>query len=333
MKKRILIILLTLIISIAIILGFRLIPKLNTVKVPKDNSELGIHENSVDQVSNTSDGEENIDYDKNIENILLIGIDGNNYRDARSDVIIIATINKNNGSVKLTSVMRDTLVHISKVDDYQKINHAYMYGGPLETMKTVNRNLDLNIKNFVTFNYDSLIKAIDFFGGFPVNLNSGEAKDMKLSEGEHILNGRNALTYARVRKNSGGDTGRNSRQREIIMYILEQSKQMSKTQLIKFANILIPEVETSYSYSNIDELLDLYISIKDNISIEQNSFPFEYKGGKLKDNLWYAVPTDLETNVIKLHQDILEKSKYKTSNTVFMISDFIKELTGYSNSI
>lgn len=310
------------------ILIFNLLPKINTVDVPSTDIDLGIVQ---DSEMNMSKVDRDI-YEARklgVENILLIGIDGNNYRNARSDVMIIATIDKDNHILKLTSVMRDTLSYNPSADNYQKMNHSYIKDGPVGTMKAINKNLDLDIKNFVTFNYNALIEAVDFVGGFPVNVTSGEAKDMGISQGEQLLLGENALNYVRVRYNSGGDAGRNQRQRDLIMYIMEVAKQMRKTELVRFANEMLPLVETSYSYSDIEELVDLYVGMKDSLVTEQYSFPYEHKGKILKDKLWYAVPVNMKTNVTQLHSHLFgEDSMYTTSNTVNEISDYIEDWSG-----
>lgn len=307
---------------------FNLLPKINTVSVPATDIDLGIVQDSEINMSK-------VDRDiyearkLGVENILLIGIDGNNYKNARSDVMIIATIDKDNHVLKLTSVMRDTLSYMPSSNDYQKMNHSYINDGPIGTMKAINKNLDLDIKNFVTFNYNSLMEAVDFIGGFPVVVNSGEAKDMGISTGQQLLFGENALNYVRVRKNSGGDAGRNQRQRDLIMYIMETAKQMKKTELIRFANKMLPLVETSYAYSDIEELVDLYVGMKDSLITEQYSFPYEYRGVILKDKLWYAVPINMKTNVTELHTNLFgEDNGYVTSNTVNEISDYIEDWSG-----
>lgn len=104
---------------------------------------------------------------KNYTNIALFGVDSraNDLRkNTRSDSIIVASINNKTHDVKLVSIYRDTYV---KIHDHgcTKVNHAYAYGGPDLAVNTLNKNFDLNIKDFVTVNFSALTNVIDELGG------------------------------------------------------------------------------------------------------------------------------------------------------------------------
>lgn len=118
-------------------------------------------------------------------NVLIIGVDEGGFDNSRSDVMIIASIDFETKTVKLTSVMRDTLAHIPTSNTYQKLNHSYMEGGAKETMLAINTNFDLNIEDYVVFDYDAVKKVVDFVGGYPVDVSAGEARDMGISTGHH----------------------------------------------------------------------------------------------------------------------------------------------------
>ena len=92
---------------------------------------------------------------KGYRNIVLFGVDArsNTYDNTRSDCIIIASINQDTNEVKLTSVYRDTYVYIDG-HGYDKITHAYAYGGPELAINTINKNFDLNISEFVAVNFN-----------------------------------------------------------------------------------------------------------------------------------------------------------------------------------
>lgn len=258
-------------------------------------------------------------------NILIMGVDGGGFDNARSDVMMIASVDFENKSLKLTSVMRDTLSYIPTSNTYQKLNHSYFEGGPEETMLAINTNFDLNIEDYVVFNYESVKKVVDFVGGYPTDINEGEAKDMKLSPGHYVLKGKKVVDYMRIRYNSGGDTARNQRQRDLIIYVMDEMKNMDKKDILKFATKLMPTIKTSYSLLDIEELMDLYEIVKDDLIIEQYSFPFDYEGKKLTDKLWYAIPKTMETNVIELHKNIFNSTDYVPSNVVNEINKTIEE--------
>lgn len=115
---------------------------------------------------------------KNYTNIALFGVDSraNDLRkNTRSDSIIVASINNKTHDVKLVSIYRDTYV---KIHDHgcTKVNHAYAYGGPDLAVNTLNKNFDLNIKDFVTVNFSALTNVIDELGGVELTIKKEELK-------------------------------------------------------------------------------------------------------------------------------------------------------------
>lgn len=111
---------------------------------------------------------------KDYQNIALFGVDSQDNKitdtGSRTDCIIIASIHKSNHKVKLMSIYRDTYVSID--GEYDKINAAYSYGGPELALRTINRNLDLNITDFATVNFKALADAVDVLGGIPLTITS-----------------------------------------------------------------------------------------------------------------------------------------------------------------
>ena len=99
-------------------------------------------------------------------NIALFGLDSRNDElesGVQSDCIMIASINNKTNDVKLVSVYRDTLLQ-QKNGRYNKANAAYNTGGPEEAISLLNRNFDLDIKNYVSVNFNALVKVIDALG-------------------------------------------------------------------------------------------------------------------------------------------------------------------------
>ena len=118
-----------------------------------DETQIGLSEETEEGLSN-------------YRNIALFGIDSraDDYgRGNRSDCIMVASINKKTNEVKLFSVYRDTylLVTESGNDVLDKVTHAYSYGTAQNALKSLNTSLDLNIKEYVTVNFDALVTAID----------------------------------------------------------------------------------------------------------------------------------------------------------------------------
>jgi len=117
---------------------------------------------------------------KGYRNIALLAVDTrdvNTNEGARSDGIIIASINEQTKDVKLISVYRDTYMQVEG-HDLTKITHAYSYGGPTLAIKTLNTNLDLNISEFVAVNFKAVANAIDLMGGIEIEIKDEELKQM-----------------------------------------------------------------------------------------------------------------------------------------------------------
>src|SRR5699024_7011379 len=116
--------------------------------------------------------------DSDIINVLVIGVDEGGFDNSRSDVMILASIDVDNKDIKLTSVMRDTLAYIPTSNTYQKLNHSYMEGGPEETRLAFNENFDLDIEDYVVFDFNAVSRVVDAVGGYPATINAGESEDM-----------------------------------------------------------------------------------------------------------------------------------------------------------
>jgi LCP family protein required for cell wall assembly len=191
---------------------------------------------------------------KNISNYLLIGVDSrkNNFS-GLSDAIIILTIDKKNKDIRLTSLLRDTLVTIpgrdrnrDGKDDYSKLNAAYAYGGASLLSKTIEQNFRLKIEKHITVNFHAFSAAIDAMGGIDIQLTSAEARHIKVGSTakKYTLNGRYALDYARIRK-LDSDFGRTERQRKVIGAMFEKAKTMNVAKLNNILNKVLPQVNTN----------------------------------------------------------------------------------------
>src|SRR5699024_8489086 len=150
--------------------------------------------------------------DSDIFNVALFGVDTRDEDSfsGRSDTIIIASVDKKNNVVKLTSILRDSYVAIEGHKN-QKITHAYMYGGAELAIKTINQNFGMNITDYVTVNFAKVAEAIDVLGGVDLeiterervevnNIGDDEDPDFPYIEesGMVHLNGKQAVVYARI---------------------------------------------------------------------------------------------------------------------------------------
>lgn len=299
--------------------------KINYVTL--NNEELGISEN----------------VKEGYRNIALFAVDSRNIKSdegSRSDGIIILSINEKTKDVKMVSVYRDTYV---QVEDHglTKITHAYAYGGPTLAIKTLNQNLDLNISEFISVNFDAVATAIDAMGGVEIEIKSNEVAEMNKyiketaqitgktantipSAGTYNLDGVQATTYGRIRKVGNGDYERTQRMRTVIMKALNKAKKMDLGTLNKIIDNVLPKVQTNISSGEIIGLASQIGSYNITTNI---GWPYETKGKTL--DAWYGIPVTLETNVKKLHEELFEQTDYEVPSTVKEISTKIINKTGY----
>jgi len=259
-------------------------------------------------------------------NIVIFGVDDRTDSfSGRSDSIILVSLNKKTSEVKLCSVYRDTYLKITD-RSLDKVTHAYAYGGPELAISTLNQNLDLNITDFATVNFDSTKEIIDSVGGITLQINSDEVKHITgiSSPGNHHLNGSQALQYSRIRYEEGGDYKRTERMRTVLTAVFDKVKSLGLSELNNLVNKLLPLVKTNISTFDVISLLPNITSFKINTNI---GWPYEVKGITL--DRWYGVPVTLEENVSKLHEELFGQTGYVPSDTVKEISNSIVNKTGY----
>lgn len=262
-------------------------------------------------------------------NIAIFGIDSraDNYNKGnRSDCIIIASINNKTKDVKLVSVYRDTYVQIEG-HGLDKITHAYSYGEAPLAIKTLNTNLDLNIKEFVTVNFDAVKEIIDDIGGISMNITAEEVPHISgiTKAGTYNLTGEQALAYARIRYATGGDYKRTERMRDVLTAVVNKVKTFNISQLNTLVDQVLPRVYTNITANDIFGLLPSAPNFK---ITESLGWPYDTKG-KTMDR-WYGIPITLESNVTRLHQEVFEQKDYSPSDTIKQISNDIIAKTGYT---
>ncbi len=275
-------------------------------------------------------------------NIAIFGVDSraDSYDDTRSDCIIIVSINQETNDVKLISVYRDTYLDI---DGYglDKVTHAYAYGGAELAINTLNKNLDLDITEFVAVNFGAVVDIIDAIGGVTIDIESNELEYINsyianidslegttteriTTTGEQTLNGVQALAYSRIRYTSGGDYKRTERMRDVIIAAFDKVKTMSVSKINDLIDILLPEVYTNITTTEIVSMVSKIAQYNIDTSI---GWPYTVKGITL--DRWYGVPVTLESCVKQLHEEIFGETDYEVSDTVKEISEEIIETTGY----
>ncbi len=294
---------------------------------------------------------------KGYTTIGLIGLDGRDGElktGARSDTMIIASINNDTKKVKLVSVYRDTYLRIGEDSEgngqYNKANAAYAKGGPEQFLCMLNTNLDLNVTDFVSVDFQAVAEAVELLGGIDVELKEEEVVHLNnycvetskvtgmdytpLEEkaGVHHLNGVQTVSYARIRYTSGNDFRRAARQREVIYKIVEKAKNSDIATLSKILDKVFPKVYTSFTKA---EILQMGMSMMSYDIEDQTGFPFDHLyGERVKDamgGLDVVLPVTLESNVIKLHEFLYPEDSYTPSDEVKAYSQRIVDKSGFGD--
>lgn len=294
---------------------------------------------------------------KGYTTIGLIGLDGRDGElksGARSDTMIIASINNDTKKVKLVSVYRDTYLRIGEDSEgngqYDKANAAYKKGGPEQFLSMLNTNLDLNVTDFVSVDFQAVAEAVELLGGIDVELKEEEVVNLNnycvetskvtgmdytpLEEkaGVHHLNGVQAVSYARIRYTSGNDFRRAARQREVIYKIVEKAKNSDIATLSKILDKVFPKVYTSFTKA---EILQMGMSMMSYDIEDQTGFPFDHLyGERVKDamgGLDVVLPVTLESNAIKLHEFLYPEDSYTPSDEVKAYSQRIVDKSGFGD--
>ena len=282
-------------------------------------------------------------------NIALFGLDAREGESiesgVRSDSMMVASINNETNEVKVVSIFRDTLLK-QQDGTFDKANAAYSYGGPQEAIALLNRNLDLDIKNYMSVDFKALSDVIDALGGMELELTAEEVvhmnnycvetsevtgKDYERIEpevaGTYHLNGVQATSYARIRATAGGDYKRAERQRLVIEKIVEKAQKANLKTLDKIIDVVFPQVSTSFSSKDLIGIAANALSYQLG---ETQGFPYSIADTDVVDGYEgsYVVPSDFDGDVKKLHEFLFNEKDYQVSDTVKEISHEIDVMSG-----
>lgn len=197
-----------------------------------------------------------------VTNILLIGSDARGDVDGqRSDTMILFSIDKKNGQIKLTSFLRDSYVYIPSKGYKTKLNAAFSYGGTQLVMDTIEYNFGVNIDNYVMVSFDAFQQIVDLMGGVTIEgVTAKEAQYMNdvvdiksVKEGTNKMNGFTALWYCRIRK-LDSDFYRTQRQRKVISAVISQAKKTNPITLANICKKVLPYISTDINKSELTTL-------------------------------------------------------------------------------
>lgn len=301
------------------------------IYIPDEDEEVAsaieILDAEIDDTVDPKNLELNENLPDNVVNILLVGIDGRTDDMAdgtqHGDVQIIVSINKDEGTIKLTSVLRDLYVTIPGYKSKNRINVAYQRGGGELAMRTMNRLLELNIEHYVAINFYGLASIIDALGGMDIELTKQEAaaintyikknlkkggydnqgKDyeripLEKKNGVQHLDGIQAVMYARLRS-IDNDFARSGRQRKLLELLLAQVLDggMDFDKLLNLLEVCLPYAKTNMATMELASLAlkvlnsDILTRLENGEALlEQNRIPM--------DETWKYYTTDGGASVV-----------------------------------
>ncbi|EMA6343164.1 LCP family protein [Bacillus cytotoxicus] len=245
--------------------------------------------------------------------ILIMGVDGSDIRKGqygeavRTDALLLATINKDNKSVKLVSIPRDSRVYIPSRKKLDKITHAHVFGGVESTRNTVERFLDVPVDYYVKFNFDSFVKIVDSLGGIdvdvPVTFTEQDSKDqagmIHLEKGYQHLNGEQALALARTRK-IDSDAMRGQRQQLVIEAIAK--KALSAQSISKMSSLLDAIDNNMKTNLTFDDMLSIAKNMAGS-NLQMDKIQVEGTDKRIR-GIYYYIPN--ENNVKEISKTLNE---------------------------
>ena len=193
-----------------------------------------------------------------VTNILLIGEDrrGGEIR-ARSDSMILCSINEDTNKITLTSFMRD--MYVPFPGDYlpSRMNHAFAWGGMSMLDQVIEDNFGITIDGNVVVDFQGFIQVMDLVAPVEIELKDYEVGYMNrgttwgLHEGVNAMNGEQLLKYARMRHVGQADWERTERQRTVLTQAFNKVRTMSLKEITDLAEAALPCLTTDLSNSEI----------------------------------------------------------------------------------
>lgn len=337
-KKKIVLIVVELIVLVVLAVALYGISKLN--KIDRDETFVP------DEVEVNEDIQsETVEVMDNFETIAVFGLDNRSngkLTSGNSDVIIIVTIDNDTKEVKMCSVYRDTYLDIGG-GKFRKANSAFTSGGAQAAISMLNKNLDLNITDYVTVDFNAVVECIDLLGGIEMTITDDEAHYMigymkeinkltghesKVPEtgGTYVLDGVQATAYARIRYTAGDDYKRTERQRDVITAMAKKAQKSDLNTINKVIDAMFDDISTSYSNT---DLIALAAQVFDYEITGSAGFPFTKNSVTLGSKGSIVAPCTLETNVTELHKFLYGNEEYVPSSTVRANSMKIESDTGF----
>ncbi|NUU77414.1 LCP family protein [Paenibacillus xylanilyticus] len=248
-------------------------------------------------------------YRKEPFSVLLLGSDKRAYEKTRgrSDTVIYAVVRPKESRVLLVSIPRDTYVQIvgrdadkDGVDDYDKLAHAYAFGGENMSINTVEKFLDADVGYYATINFDGIKKVVDALGGIKLPIEEDIVnKDpnhvqFTIEGGKPIYDGQEALYYVRYREDS--DFNRTKRQQIFLNAMANEMLSLNQiTKIPELIQIMGENFQTDMQPSFITDLAK-QVMTQDKPQISSFTILGE---GMRKDGIYYGQADEKDVHYAK----------------------------------
>ena len=266
-----------------------------------------------------------------VSSVLVIGTDGRSAEEqGRSDSMILFSLNRRTNQINMTSFMRDCYVEIQGYG-WDKLNSAYSYGGAELLMDTIEHNFGVKIDDYVTVNFMSFTDIVDSVGGIDIEVTDEEAQEINVilqSEvnelmgddifsdfldggGKLHLNGKQALSFSRIRSVGNSDFQRTERQREVMQKILGKVTKPNPKLLVSLRNIIgnvMPKLNTNMSTWDM-YWFSLKLPFAVRYDIQQTQVPYENTFYPADYDCGSVLVVDFESNYNILKDTVFGSSK------------------------
>ncbi len=250
-----------------------------------------------------------------------------------TDAILLASINTRDKTIKLTSLLRDTLVNVPGYTP-RKLNAVYAKGGASLLTTTIEQNYRVKIDGYASIDFEDFEAVIDFLGGVSIELGEKEANYLNRKNyisnpayrnvvpGWNNLNGNQALGYCRVRKvptlgGSNDDYGRTLRQRRVMTAVFNKYKNKNVFDLLSITTKCLGYVKTNVTQAQIEGVLEDIVENKIT-TMETMRIPVNGMFDELDEYNGVSSPLVLEweNNINELYQFIFLDEKNEQEKNI-----------------
>ncbi len=242
-------------------------------------------------------------------NLYISGIDSRNgiEETARSDVNMIVTVNPQNREILLTSMPRDSYVHLHMNGELDKLTHTGIYGID-ETIQTVEDWMGIEIDYYARVDFQMLVNLVNAIGGIDVYSDyafKSAVTDWTYEKGWNHCTGKKALYFARERKAFKGKDQQRIKNQQIVLKAIFKKITSSKALLLNYGDILKAvdgEMQTDMPMSMISELVRNQLETGDEWTIKRQTVK-----GKMDQKGTWSMGPNRPLDVCIINEESLNK--------------------------